>query len=421
MLVLRLIIQHGIRLFFAKSLTGFCYTKPLTHLASDGMSYSYIETRADLNALCEQLKGSKWLTLDTEFIREETYYPKLCLIQVATDDVVACIDPLAIDDLDPLLEVFYDSDITKVLHAARQDLEIFQNLRGHPPENIFDSQIAATLLGHGDQIGYGNLVNAMLGVELDKAHSRTDWSKRPLSPEQLDYAADDVRYLRDIYKQQVQQLEEMGRLKWLDEDFAQLSDPALYIPDSREAWKRLKGINRLKGVQLAIVQELAQWREELARERNLPKRWVIHDDLLVEIARLRPLSEDKLRHIRGLDEKKISRYGKTILQLVEKAKSRPNADWPTLDFRPRLSASQDAMVDILLGMLKLCAHKHHVSPNSLASRKDLELLISGKGEAALSHGWRHELCGAELEHLLSARTCITIEQGTPTISKMDGV
>jgi len=385
------------------------------------MSYSYIETTADLAALCEQLKRSDWLTLDTEFIREETYYPQLCLIQVATDDVIACIDPLAIDDLGPLLDVFYDPAITKVLHAARQDLEIFHMLRGAPPENIFDTQIAATLLGQGDQIGYGNLVKAMLDVELDKAHSRTDWAKRPLSPEQLDYAADDVRYLRDIYKQQLQQLGEMDRLKWLDEDFAQLSKPGLYEPDTANAWQRLKGINRLKGVQLAIVQELAQWREELARERNLPKRWVIHDDLLVEIARLRPLSEDKLRHIRGLDEKKIARYGKTLLQLVDKAKARPNEQWPKLDFRPRLSAEQDAMVDILLGMLKLCAHTHHVSPNSLATRKDLELLITGSEEAALLHGWRHELCGAHLEHLLSGRLCITIEQGTPTISEMDGV
>ena len=241
------------------------------------MSYSYIETPADLSALCEQLKRSDWLTLDTEFIREETYYPQLCLIQVATDDVVACIDPLAIDDLSPLMEVFYDPAITKVLHSARQDLEIFQNLRGRPPENIFDTQIAATLLGQGDQIGYGNLAKAMLGVELDKAHSRTDWAKRPLSPEQLDYAADDVRYLRDIYKQQIQQLQEMGRLQWLDEDFAQLSNPALYEPPIADAWKRLKGLNRLKGVQLAIVRELAQWREELAKERNLPRRWAGFD------------------------------------------------------------------------------------------------------------------------------------------------
>jgi ribonuclease D len=385
------------------------------------MSYSYIETATDLAALCEQLKRSDWLTLDTEFIREETYYPQLCLIQVATDEVIACVDPLAIDDLGPLMEVFYDPAITKVLHAARQDLEIFQNLRGAPPENIFDTQIAATLLGQGDQVGYGNLVKAMLGVELDKAHSRTDWSKRPLSPEQLDYAADDVRYLRDIYKQQRQQLAEMDRLRWLEEDFAQLSNPAIYEPDTRDAWKRLKGINRLKGVQLAIVRELAQWREELARERNLPKRWILHDDLLVEVARLRPLSEDKLRHIRGLDDKKIARHGKTLLQLVEKAKSLPKEQWPTLDFRPRLSAEQDAMVDILLGMLKLCAHQHHVSPNSLATRKELELLIAGSGETALLHGWRHELCGASLEHLLSGRLCITIEQGTPTINEMDDV
>ncbi|MBD3669210.1 MAG: ribonuclease D, partial [Gammaproteobacteria bacterium] len=176
------------------------------------MSYIYVDTQATLDELCAQLSGSQWLTLDTEFIREETYYPQLCLIQIGNDDVIACVDPIALDDLSPLLDLLYRDDITKVLHAARQDMEIFHKLRGHPPGNLFDTQIAATLLGQGDQIGYGNLVKAMLDVELDKAHSRTDWSKRPLSPEQLEYAADDVRYLRDIYKQQLTQLKQMNRL-----------------------------------------------------------------------------------------------------------------------------------------------------------------------------------------------------------------
>lgn len=373
------------------------------------MSYQYIETEDALTELCAQLQDSPWLTLDTEFIREKTYYPQLCLIQIANEDHVACIDPLALDDLSPLLELLYNPAITKVLHSARQDLEIFQQLKGVPPTPIFDSQIAATLLGQGEQVGYGNLVKLILDVDLDKAHSRTDWAQRPLSSEQLDYAADDVRYLRDVYLQQRQKLEQLGRLSWLEDDFSQLSDPALYSPPLDEAWLKLKGLNRLKGVQLAMVQKLAQWREGLARERNLPKRWVLSDDLIIEVARQRPLSEDKLRRIRGMDDKIIQRHGKMMLQLVEEARSLPPEQWPQLQQRPRLSSDQEALVDILTGVVKLRAAQQQLSPNALASRKELEQLLSGNPQAPLLHGWRYELCGQSLQGLLNGKQCITIE------------
>lgn len=373
------------------------------------MSYQYIDTPDALTELCAQLQDSPWLTLDTEFIREKTYYPQLCLIQIANEEHVACIDPLALDDLGPLLDLLYNPKITKVLHSARQDLEILQQLKGAPPSPVFDTQIAATLLGQGEQVGYGNLVKLILGVDLDKAHSRTDWSQRPLSNEQLDYAADDVRYLRDVYLQQLQKLEQLGRLSWLDDDFAQLSDPSLYAPPLDEVWTKLKGLNKLKGVQLAMVQKLAQWREGLARERNLPRRWVLSDDLIIEVARLRPLSEDKLRRIRGMDDKLIQRHGKILLQLVEEARSLPAEQWPQLQQRPRLNPHQEALVDILTGVVKLCATEHQLSPNALAGRKDLEQLLSGNPQAPLLHGWRYELCGHSLQDLLSGRQCITIE------------
>lgn len=373
------------------------------------MSYQYIETLDALTDLCAQLEDSPWLTLDTEFIREKTYYPQLCLIQIANEEHVACIDPLALDDLTPLLDLLYNPAITKVLHSARQDLEIFQQLRGVPPASIFDTQVAATLLGQGEQIGYGNLVKLILDVDLDKAHSRTDWAQRPLSIEQLDYAADDVRYLRDVYLQQRQKLEQLGRLEWLDDDFKQLSDPALYAPPLDEIWTKLKGLNRLKGVQLAMVQKLAQWREGLARERNLPRRWILSDDLLIEVARQRPLSEDKLRRIRGMDDKIIQRHGKMMLQLVEEARSLPAEQWPQLQQRPRLSSHQEALVDILIGVVKLSAAQHQLTPNALASRKEIEQLLADNPEAPLLHGWRYELCGQALQGLLSGKQCITIE------------
>ncbi|MFW5447659.1 MAG: ribonuclease D, partial [Methylophagaceae bacterium] len=170
------------------------------------MTVQYIDTEADLIQFCQQIANSTWITVDTEFLREKTYYPQLCLIQVANDDHIACIDPLAISNLEPLLELIYNPEVTVVFHAARQDLELFYLLRDTPPSNVFDTQIAATVLGYGDQVGYGNLVKQCINVDLDKAHSRTDWTKRPLDPAQITYAADDVRYLRDVYKLLTQQL-----------------------------------------------------------------------------------------------------------------------------------------------------------------------------------------------------------------------
>src|SRR5690554_3207263 len=186
------------------------------------MTTLFVDSAAALSALCAQLADSEWLAVDTEFHREKTYYPQLCLIQIANDALIACIDPLAIDDLSPLLDLFYRPDLTLVFHAARQDLELFHMLRQSLPKRIFDTQLAATVLGYGDQVGYGNLVKQCLNVDLDKAHSRADWRQRPLSAEQIDYAADDVRYLRALYHRLRDELIKTGRLDWLREDFAAL-------------------------------------------------------------------------------------------------------------------------------------------------------------------------------------------------------
>ncbi|MBD3610546.1 MAG: ribonuclease D [Gammaproteobacteria bacterium] len=377
------------------------------------MSYLYIETESALQELCAQLSHSNWITLDTEFIREESYYPQLCLVQVANEEVVACIDPIAITDLSPLHALLHNPKITKVLHAARQDLEIFWQLSGQVPAPIYDSQIAAALLGQGEQIGYGNLVQLMLNIELDKAHSRTDWSQRPLSPEQLEYAADDVRHLREIYKQQIVELEKLQRLPWLNEDFDLLTDTQLYDPPSEDSWRRIKGNQRLKGEQLAILQLLAKWREDLARERNRPRRWILADEVLIEICRLRPLSTDKLKRMRGLNDKKLQQYGQTIISLVEQAKRLPKGQWPILENRNKLNIQQEATLDVVQGMLKLCAHNHKISPNSLATRKELEAFMLQQ-ESPLRHGWRHELCGQSIEKLLSGELCITIAEGKIT-------
>ncbi len=236
------------------------------------MQEIYVDSPAGLDALCKQLQDSEWLALDTEFIREKTYYPRLCLFQVSNGDVAACVDPLRLDDLQPLLDVLYDGRILKILHAARQDLEIFLHDYQRLPMPIFDTQPAAALLGYGDQIGYANLVKLMLDVDLPKDQSRTDWMQRPLDPQQQRYALDDVIYLGRLYLHMRANLFDRERLQWLAADFAPLADPETYYPDPMLMWRRIKGRQPLRGRQLAVLQQLAAWREREARRRDLPRK-----------------------------------------------------------------------------------------------------------------------------------------------------
>ncbi|MFZ1862467.1 MAG: ribonuclease D, partial [Candidatus Competibacter sp.] len=235
----------------------------------------YIADHAALVAFCARLDRCSWLALDTEFVREQTFYPQLCLIQIAIPGQVACIDPLALPSLEPLLERLYDPSITKVLHAAYQDLEIFFYLGGTVPAPVFDTQLAALVLGVGDQLGYAALVKQMLGVELAKAHTRADWRQRPLPPEWLAYAADDVRYLEALYTRQLARLRERGWSEALAEDFQALTDPERYRPQPQEAWRRIREQHRLRGLPLAVLRSLTAWREEQAIQQDRPRRWIL--------------------------------------------------------------------------------------------------------------------------------------------------
>lgn len=374
------------------------------------MTALYIDTPEQLTALCEQLRRHDWLTLDTEFLREKTYRSRLCLLQVANPEVIACVDPLALKDLSPLLDVLYDQNITKVLHAAHQDLEIFYDLRGAVPAPIFDTQIAATLLGQGEQIGYGNLVKAELDIELDKAHSRADWCHRPLDAAQLDYAADDVRYLRDVYQKQLQRLKELGREAWLESDFTELSDPSRYSNPPEEAWLRLKGSNRLKGVQLAVLQAVAGWREEQAQQSDRPRRWILKDEVLLDMAKLMPQSLDKLRRIRGLEEGTAQRHGETLLKLIETARKLPKEQWPKAKGGKRLPPQQEPLVDLLMALLRERCREQNISPGAVAGRRDIELLLLGEKDIPLLHGWRAAIAGEALQQMLEGKLALMIEQ-----------
>lgn len=375
------------------------------------MSVPYIDNPADLAAYCAGLRHHSWFALDTEFMREKNYYPQLCLIQIATEDGAVCIDPFGIDDLGPLLELLYDPNILKVFHAARQDLEIFHVMRGTPPTPVFDTQLAATLLGHGDQVGYGALVKETLGVELEKAHSRADWSLRPLTPEQLDYAADDVLYLVKVYLSQRAALEQNGRLPWLAEDFAALSDPRTYESPPQEAWRRIKGVNFLKGVQLAVLQQLAAWREQQAQDSDRPRRWVLKDEVMFDMAKLMPGSLDQLARIRGLEKGTVERNGKRLLELIQQGKQTPKSDWPQLEPVVRLAPEQEAIADAMMAVVRLRAREHQVSVPTLGSRREVERLLSGDADAALRHGWRAQLVGHDLERLLRGELSLQVRQG----------
>ncbi len=373
--------------------------------------FEYIDQAATLERFCADLAGTSWLALDTEFIREKTYRPQLCLLQVAAGDRIACIDPLALADLGPLMELLYDPARVKVLHAARQDLEIFHLLEERLPEPVFDTQLAATLLGCGDQVGYASLVKTFLDVTLDKDQVRTDWSQRPLSPEQLRYAADDVRYLARLYPLIEARLESLGRGQWLAEDFAALSDPAAYQVRPAEAWRRVSGAHKLRGAQLAVLQTLAEWREKRAQEQNRPRKWVLADQPMLDLARLMPDSPQRLARIRGLEPATVNRVGAELLARIGAARRRPSEEWPSLAPRIRLTPDQEALIDALAAILRLQAAAQGVSAAALANRRELERLVGGDNAVPVLHGWRRAVAGEALQDFLQGRRVLAVEDG----------
>jgi len=371
----------------------------------------YIDTAVELQRFCERLATAAWFVLDTEFLREKTYYPKLCLLQIATGECVACIDPLALDDITPVLDVIFDAGITKVMHSARQDMEIFFHLRGTAPPNVFDTQIAALLLGFPDQIGYGNLVREVLGVSLEKLHTRADWSRRPLSPEQIDYAADDVIYLVDVYRILHARLAELGRLNWLEEDFARLSSDALYSNPPEDAWRRIKGGNRLNGNALATMQALAGWRESRAQQSDRPRGWILRDEVLVEIARHRPVSVQDLARIRGVQESFIRHNAEELLALINAACRQKPVSHPEAGARERLTPVQVALVDVMTAMVRISGMENSLNPAMLATRGQLERLATGDRNVELLQGWRRRLVGERLLALLEGRVSLKVSDG----------
>lgn len=369
----------------------------------------YIDNDEALAGFFERAGAAEFAAVDTEFMREKTYYPKLCLIQIAINDVIACIDPFAIKDFQPMLDLFTDPDVVKVLHSVSQDMEVFLHTFDCLPTPVYDTQIAASLTGMGDQVSYAKLVNEMLGVSLDKSHTRTDWSRRPLDDAQLIYAADDVRYLAQIYPLQRARLVEQGRLAWLQDDFDAAADPARYRPDPDGAWRRVKGYARLHGVDLAILSKLARYREQLAMTKDRPRRYILSDDQLLDLVKSKPRNKNDLQRRRGFNDDVISRHGDQLLAAVQAGLDMPREQWPESGKGKPLTANQEVLADILMGLLKYQAKKNEVSVTSMASRKDVEQLVRGKGDMPLMSGWRYELGGRTLSEFLQGKVSASVE------------
>lgn len=356
-----------------------------------------VTTSAELLDALARLESADFVALDTEFMRESTYFPKLCLIQAAVPDAVAVLDPLTLPDLAPLWQFLGSRQRTKVLHAARQDLEVFATAtRDLPvPGPIFDTQIAAALLGYPAQIGYGSLVAERLGHTLAKGHTRTDWTRRPLSPEQLQYAEDDVRYLAPLYLDLRAALQAAQRLDWLYEETRELEQLDLHRTDPDAAWRRLKGLERLQPHQRATAKLLAQWREAAAIKHDKPRGWILADDALREIADRLPATIADLEAIRTLPPGVVRRRGEELLALIERGRG-DSANEAAASNPPRPQPQQLALVTKLMNLARETAQHAKINAELLATRRDVEQLVFARRTEHLLSGWRREIIGEPL-------------------------
>ncbi|MBI5041653.1 MAG: ribonuclease D [Gammaproteobacteria bacterium] len=372
--------------------------------------YLLVERDDQLQAFCTRLAQAEWLTVDTEFLREKTYYPQLCLIQVASSTEVACIDPQKVSSLDPLVALFANPNILKIFHAARQDMEMFWHSHRMLPAPVFDTQVAAPLLGYSEQMGYASLVKERLGIEIDKSETRTDWSRRPLTDSQLDYAAADVRHLAELFPKMRDELQQRGRLDWLVDDFAVLTDPATYENHPEQAWRRLRGLQKFRGPALSCAQALAAWREQRAQQENRPRKWVLDDDALMTLARIKVQSVADLKRVRGLPPQVIDRYGEQLIALLDSARQKTPEPVPDFERPDALTEDQEAAVDVLTGVLRQIAATQALNPTSIAARKDLQELVRGeRAHSPLLRGWRRGIAGEKLLDVLEGRCRLHIQ------------
>lgn len=381
-----------------------------------------ITRQDDLAELCEKLGESDFICVDTEFHRETTYWPELCLIQASAPGVEGLIDPLS-DDLDigPFLDLIAQENRVKVFHAARQDLEIFNRLIGHPPGPIFDTQIAAMALGLGDSISYDNLVQRVLKRHVDKSSQFTDWTRRPLSEKQLTYALGDVTHLRDAYILMRDQLENLSRMHWVREEMAVMEDPELYDVTPVNAWQRLK-IRKPKKEYAAIIAAVAAWREQRAQDLDKPRRRVLKDDAIQEIADQKPRDEAGYNRLRAVPNGFIrSKHASGLIDAVNAAIDDPDAHCPPLPRRQHNPQTPAGAPEMLKVLLKHVSDETDVVPRLIANAADIERIARGDtaDDIAAFNGWRNEIFGSKARALLSGKLALSFENGKVRLFETD--
>jgi ribonuclease D len=375
-----------------------------------------ITTTADLTAACARLAIHPFVTIDTEFLRDSTYYPKLCLLQMASPDEGLLVDPLAPElDLAPFFALMADKNVMKVFHAARQDLEIVWNLGRMLPAPLFDTQIAAMVCGYGDSVGYEQLANDLAKARIDKSSRFTDWSRRPLSEAQLVYALSDVTHLRDIYLALKADLEQTGRTEWLVEEMAVLNHPGTYETKPEDAWMRLKGRVR-KPREVALLIEIAAWRETEAQSKDVPRGRILKDDALMDIVQRAPREPEALSDLRSLPRGfERSRAGADVLAAVERALAVDHKTLPRLD-RPERHGGNGAVLDLMKVLLKAVSDSERVAPKIIATVDDLEAIANDdSADVPALNGWRRTLFGEKALALKTGRLSLRMRDGKVTV------
>ncbi|WP_050627578.1 ribonuclease D [Bradyrhizobium viridifuturi] len=371
-----------------------------------------ISTTSDLAAACDRLAQHKVITVDTEFLRETTYYPLLCVVQMASADEAVVVDALAPGiDLKPFFELMSNEAVLKVFHAARQDIEIVWHLSGTIPHPIFDTQVAAMVLGYGDSIAYDQLVDRVTGHRPDKTHRFTDWSRRPLSEEQLHYAVSDVTHLREVFAALDADLRKRDRSDWVSEEMEILTSPKTYDFHPERAWERLKTRVR-KPRELAVLIEVAAWREQEAQSRDVPRSRVLKDDAVGDIATHAPTSLEKLGNLRSLPKGfERSKWGADIIAAVQRGLARDQATLPKLE-KPRNNSNGAATVELLKVLLRMTSERHGVASKVIATVDDLEQIAANdQAEVGALHGWRRELFGEAALKLKHGQLALAIDKG----------
>ena len=375
----------------------------------------------DLAKLVGRMAAQPFVAVDTEFMRENTYWPDLCLIQIATTEEAAAVDPKADIDLAPLLSLLVDNhEVLKVFHAGGQDLEIVHNLTGKTPQPLFDTQIAAMALGHGEQVGYSNLIESMLGHSLDKGARFTDWGRRPLDKRQIDYAIADVTHLANIFPRLLERLRRTGRGGWLDEEMERLADPSSFAFAPDDAWKRLKLPSRNPAV-LGRLKAIAAWRETEARSKNIPRGRIVKDDTLNELAAHPPKTQDDLGRVRGLSAGwRSNDIGGRLIDAITKAEPLDPNEMPDREpRRPGLTKDGVLVSDLLKLLLKIRAKESGVAPRLIARADDIEALAAGvRKDLKILSGWRFEEFGKDALDLVEGRLGFAVENGKLKMSQI---